>query len=124
MRSIYVLPVVFGLAFLLGSFALFRREALDPRNFAVAIVLSLLVVVSPVVYIVMDAVKDFFGIVYTFVLGFGVAILFLVALVIYLILSIGRLREETDGLWQEVAIMRTEVGHPGGEHDHDPKSKD
>jgi hypothetical protein len=124
MRAIFALPVVFGLAFLLGSFALFRREALDPRNFAVAIVLSLLVVVSPVVYVVLDAVKDFFGIVYTFVLGFGVAILFLVALVIYLILSIGRLREETDGLWQEVAIMRVEVGHLDGEHDHDLRSED
>lgn len=109
MRAVFLVPVLIGLGLLVGSLALFRREHLDPRNFAIAILLSILVILSPVVYGVLGIVSDLFGFVYTFVFGFGLAILFLMALVVYLILSIGVLREETETMWQEIALMQTEL---------------
>lgn len=109
MSWIFIIPVLVGIGFLAGSFVLFRRERLDPRNFAIAVVVSLLLVVSPGIYFILDAVKSLFGIVYTFVLAFGLAILLLITLVIYLVLVVGRLRDERDTLWQEVALMRSNI---------------
>jgi len=109
MIPVFAIPILLGIGLLASSFGLFRRERLDPRNFAIAVILSGLLVVSPGIYLVLRGVKSLFGIRFTFVLGFGLAILLLVALTIYLILVIGRLREEMDSLWQEAAIIRTEI---------------
>lgn len=109
MIPVFTIPILVGISLLVGSFGLFRRERLDPRHFAIAVILSGLLVVSPGIYLVLRAVKSLFGIRFTFVLAFGLAILLLVALIIYLILVIGRLRDEMDSLWQEVALFRQEL---------------
>lgn len=109
MRAIFLLPVLFGALLIGGSLALFRRNRLDPRYFAVAILLSILVMASPIVYGVLRNVGNLLGFVYTFVLGFGLAILVLISLVIYLILAIGAVRDETETMWQEIALVRTEL---------------
>lgn len=109
MISVFIVPVLIGVSMLGASFALFRRERLDPRNFAIALVISGLLALSPGIYVLLDSVKSVFGIVYTFVLAFGLSILFLIIIVIYLVLVVGRLRDERDELWQEVALLRNEI---------------
>jgi len=105
---IFALPVVFGVALLAGSLLLFRRERLDARNFAIAIVLSGLVIMSPLIHFLLSVIKGLLGITFTFVLGFGLAILVLMALVIYLILLMGALRNETQEMWQEISLLKAE----------------
>ncbi len=110
MKVILLVPTVIGMLLLLASIELLRRERLDPKFTAFALLVSGFVVISPLIYIVLDYVKSLFGIIYTFVLAFGLGILSVTVLVVYLILSIGKLRQETKELWQEVALMQAESG--------------
>lgn len=110
----FVVPVAIGVVLLVATLALLRREAIHPRQFAVAVVLSILAILSPVIYVVLNAVAELLNFVYTFVLTFALAIVTLLVLVVYLVLLVGRLREETEGLWQEMALLRTEIDDVDG----------
>lgn len=118
-RLIFIFPILLGILLLSGSFVLFRRETLNPRTFAIAVTLSGLVVISPVIYMLLDTVKGLFGFVYTFVFGFGLAILALIALVVYLLLIVGALREESRAAWQEIALLRAESSNTSRDVDPD-----
>jgi len=50
------------------------------------------------------------------------AILLLIVLVVYLILSIGAIRNETEEMWQEIALMQAESGHGIPDDRYEPDS--
>lgn len=109
MQLIFAVPVLVGLLLIAGSLLVFRRDKLPPKQFGLAIVISLVFIISPFVYMILNTVKQFFGIVYTFVLFFALSIMGLFALVVYLILVIGNLKQHNETLWQEIALMETEL---------------
>jgi len=116
---VFLLPIVVGAGLFVFSLALFRRDAIHARQFGVGVIGSVLVGLSPFIYIALRSVRPLLGFTYTFVLGFGLAILVVSALAIYQMLLIGQLREENKALWQEVAILRTEIEEPSSMRDDD-----
>lgn len=106
---VFILPIVVGIGLFGFSIGLFRWDTIHARQFGISVISAILVGLSPFIYIALRSVGPLLGFRYTFVLGFGLAILVVTALAIYQILLIGQLREENKALWQEVAILQTEI---------------
>lgn len=116
MSLIFVLPIIVGILMAGLTFVLFKRGDIPPKFFAIALLLSLILVTSSPLYAVVATIRDLFGIVYSFVLVFGIAIVGIFAVLAYLFLLIGKLRNETNELWQEIALSRAEYNrHDDGE---------
>lgn len=108
-EPVFLLPISAGIATILISFALFKWNGINSRVLAIALLLSGTLVFSPLVFSLFEIIKQLFNIRFTFVLGFGVAIIALILVVVYLLLMIGRLRNEVVTLWQEVALLESEL---------------
>jgi hypothetical protein len=108
-EPIFVLPIGVGLAVFFLSFVLFKQGGISPRYFAIALLLSMALVFSPIIFNILEFVKQLFGIRFTFVLGFGIANVITLSLLVYLVLVIGRLRNEIVTLWQEIALVKSEL---------------
>jgi hypothetical protein len=106
---IFALPILFGVLMAVLSFGLFRRVGISSRYFAIALLLSMGLIASPLIFYVLEAVKQFFGIRFTFVIGFGLANTVVLVLLGYITLTIGKLRNEINHLWQEIALLRNEI---------------
>ena len=105
LTSVFIIPTVVGLALALFSFLMFKRAKISPRYFGLSLLVSLTLVLSFAIYAVITAVRDFFGIVYTFVFLFGLAIVGIIGLLVYIVVLIGSLKKEISEIWQEIALM-------------------
>jgi hypothetical protein len=106
----FAIPITMGLLMVIVSFVLFRRGKIPPKYFGIALVLSMILVTSVGIYSLIVGIRGVFSIVYAFVLAFGVGIVGIIFLLIYIVLLIGKLRKETNELWQEIALSRVEQG--------------
>lgn len=108
-EPVFVLPIGVGIVTVLSTFALFKWGGIDSRYFAIALLLAGMLIFSPFIFSILEVMKQFFGIRFTFVLGFGIAILLLLSIVVYLLLLVGKLRNEIVTLWQEIALLESKV---------------
>jgi hypothetical protein len=108
-EPVFVLPVGVGIVTVLSTFALFKWGGIDSRYFAIALSISGILIFSPFIFSILELIKQLFGIQFTFVLGFGIAITVLLSLVVYLLLVVGKLRNEIVTLWQEIALLENEL---------------
>jgi hypothetical protein len=108
-EPVFILPIGVGVAAFFLSFVLFKQGGISPRYFAIALLLSVTLVFSPIIFNILEFVKQLFGIRFTFVLGFGIANVVTLSLLVYLLLVIGRLRNELVTLWQEIALLQSEL---------------
>lgn len=108
-EPVFVLPIGVGIVTVLSMFALFKWGGIDSRYFAIALLLAGMLIFSPFIFSILEVMKQFFGIRFTFVLGFGIAILLLLSIVVYLLLLVGKLRNEIVTLWQEIALLESKV---------------
>jgi len=108
-EPVFALPIGVGIVTVLVSFALFKWNGITPQYFAIALLLAGTLVFSPLIFSVLEVVKQLLGIRFTFVLGFGVAIVVIMAVIVYLLLVIGKLRNEIVTLWQEIAFLENEL---------------
>ena len=109
LTSVFIIPTVVGLALALFSFLMFKRAKISPRYFGLSLLVSMSLVLSFFIYAVITAVRDFFGVVYTFVFLFGIAIVGIIGLLVYILILIGSLKKEISELWQEIALMEGDV---------------
>ena len=107
-EPVFILPVGAGIATVIFSFVLFKSNSISSRYFAISLLFAGLLVISPVIFSLFEFIKDFFGIRFTFVLAFGVAIVGIILVIVYLLLIIGKLRNEIVTLWQEIALVESE----------------
>lgn len=104
----FSLPIGAGIVTALLSFVLFKRSGINPQYFAIALLLSAALVLSPAIFFILEAIKQLFGIQLTFVLGFGIANVVSLTMVVYLLLTIGKLRNEITTLYQEIALLESD----------------
>lgn len=104
-EPIFVIPVIAGVATMAFSFVFFKRDTISPKYFAITVLLSISLVFSPVLYYFFTIVKLLFGIEFTFVIVFGTINVVVLVLLVYILLSIGRIQDEISSLWQEAAII-------------------
>ena len=79
------------------------------KGFVIGILISLLLLLSPLVYAVVTYVQGLLGIAYSYVAIFYGAIIVLFVLVAGLFLMINNIRRTMIGIWQEIALLRNEV---------------
>ena len=105
---VFTLPIGVGIVTALLSFVVFRRDGITPQYFAIALLISAALVLSPVIFYTLEGIKQLFNIRFTFVLGFGITNVVTLVIIIYLLLVIGNLRNEITTLWQEIALLESE----------------
>ena len=79
------------------------------KGFVIGILISLLLLLSPLVYAVVTYVQGLFGIARSYVAIFYVSIIVLFVLVAGLFLMFNNIRRTLISIWQEIALLRNEV---------------
>ena len=79
------------------------------KGFVIGALISLILLLSPLVYAVVTYVQGLLGIAYSYVAIFYVSILILFVLVTGLFLMINNIRRTLINIWQEIALLRNEV---------------
>ena len=79
------------------------------RGFVIGILISLLLLFSPLVYVVVTYVQNLLGIFYSYVAIFYISTLVLFVLVAGLFLMINNIRRTMISIWQEIALLGNEV---------------
>jgi hypothetical protein len=108
-QPVFIIPILVGVATTVLSFVLFKRNSISARYFAIALLLSVAMALSPGIFYLLGLVKGVFGIQFTFVIAFGVVNIVVLVMLVYLLLIIGKLRNEITTLWQETALLKSEL---------------
>lgn len=104
--NVFIIPTVVGLVLAAFPYRMFRRDNISPKYFAISPLVSFTLVFSFFIFSIIGAIREFFSVVYTFVFLFGIAIMGIVALLVYLIVLVVNLRQEISYLWQEIALAQ------------------
>lgn len=103
-NPLFLLSAV-GLILLLAALYLFEKGTFRGREFVLSLMISTLLILSLPLYQVIQAVKDFFGIFYSFVAGFFFAILLLMLMNFYVLIRLNQMNDEIIELWQEISML-------------------
>lgn len=106
---IFIIPTLAGMCLGLFSVLIFKRSETSPRYFGVALLVSFLLILSFPIFTVIGTFRDLFGVVYTFVFLFGIAIVGNTVLLVYMLVVIGGIKKDSSELWQEIALLKSQI---------------
>ena len=103
-----LLASVAGLVLLIFFVLRLLQSVYTGKGFVIGILISSLLLFSPLVYVVVTYVQGLLGIAYSYVAIFYISTIILFVLVTGLFLMINDIRRTLISIWQEIALLRNE----------------
>ena len=103
------IPSVLGLGLLVYLLKSYSKGDVSRREFLISLFISIVLILAPAEYVIVNLIAEAFGFYYTFVFTFFIATLFLLSIQIYVIRRINDVDKRTIRIVQEISLMRAEL---------------